>query len=180
MNEVDVGKGIAKFLCGALLLVAVAFGVAEAVSSNNNNGATMPTMAPTASPNMAPTASPTTLEFAQLLNLIEAGTSDINFLQDRTTLQYEALDWLANVDAWEVDMDSVPSQVFVERYVLALLFLSTNGYLWRSGCNFLTPTSVCEWNNGRRGVFCDEDDLIVALSLGNSKHKEVDWFILLA
>jgi hypothetical protein len=48
-------------------------------------------------------------------------------LQNRTTQKYAALNWLANVDAWEADIGSVPSQVIVERYILALLFLSTNG-----------------------------------------------------
>jgi hypothetical protein len=114
-----------------------------------------------------------------LLDIIGAATSDIEFLQNRTTLQYAALDWLANEDAWEVDIDSVPSQVFVTRYALALLFFSTSGRSWINGCNFLTPTSVCEWTNGDRGVTCNEDELVVALLLGKkSKHEEVDLFLL--
>jgi hypothetical protein len=139
----------------ALLIVGVVVGVVVAVLGGKDGDP--PTMAPTATvvKTPDPTASPTILatspKFTQLLNLIGAVTSDIMFLQNRTTLQYAALDWLANVDAWEVDIDSVPPQVFVERYVLALLFLSTDGPSWRKGLNFLQPTSVCDWP----GVTCD-------------------------
>jgi hypothetical protein len=126
---------------------------------------TMPTMAP-----MAPTGSPTLAKFTQLLDIIRAVTSDIDLLQDRTTFQYVALDWLANVDTWEVDIDSVPSQVFVERYVLALLFFSTNGRSWSNSYNFLTPASVCEWTDEGNGVACNEDELFVGLRLGKSNH----------
>jgi hypothetical protein len=132
---------------------------------------------------MAPTASPTIYsspKFTQLSNLVgEKVTLDIKALQNRTTLQYAAMDWLANEDAWEVDIDSVPSQVFVERYVVALLFLSTHGTSWRNNYNFLTPTSVCEWNiTGETGVACNEDELVVGLHLGKSKHEELDFFNL--
>jgi hypothetical protein len=137
-----------------LLIVGVVVGVVVALGGKDGNP---PTMAPTATviKTPDPTASPTILatspKFTQLLNLIGAVTSDIQLLQDRTTLQYAALDWLANLDAWEVDVDSVPPHVFVERYVLALLFFSTNGLSWRKGLNFLKPTSVCKWP----GVTCD-------------------------
>ncbi len=139
----------------------------------------LPNMAPTGTLNQtlaltAPTILSTSPKFAQLLNLIgKEVTSDIKALQNRTTLQYAALEWLANVDAWEVDMDSVPSQVFVERYVLALLYLSTNRRLWINRFKFLFPTSVCEWTSGGIGVACNEDELVVALSLSKSKHEEV-------
>jgi hypothetical protein len=119
----------------------------------------MPTMTPTAVNEMlAPTGSPTTLstspKFTQLLNITSAVTSDIKLLQDPTTFQYAALDWLANEDGWWVDIDSFPPQVFVERYVLALLYFSTNGTSWRKDLNFLMPTPVCDWS----GVTCDASD----------------------
>jgi hypothetical protein len=140
-----------------LLIVGVVVGVVVALNGKDGDP---PIMTPTVTVNQtpAPTAPPTILstspKFTQLLNLIGAVTSDIKFLQDRTTLQYAALDWLANMDAWEVDIDSVPPQVFVERYVLALLFFSTNGPSWRKGLNFLKPTSVCDWP----GVTCEGID----------------------
>jgi hypothetical protein len=80
----------------------------------------MPTMAPTATVNeiLAPTASFTILftspKFTQLLNITGAVTSDIKSLQDPTMFQYAALDWLANVDGWWVDINLVPPQFFVE------------------------------------------------------------------
>jgi hypothetical protein len=157
-----------------LLLIIVGVVVGVVVASGGRDG-DPPTMAPTASPTIL-SPSP---KFTQLLNIIGADTSDIELLQNSTTLQYEALHWLANMDAWEVDIDSFTSQeVFVERYVLALLFLSTNENSWIKDYNFLTPTSVCEWKNGEGGVVCNEDGLFVALNLGKSKHEEVDWLVL--
>jgi hypothetical protein len=110
----------------------------------------------------APTTSSTIYspKFTQLLNDIGGVTSDIKFSQDRTTLQYAALDWLFNVDTWEADIDSVPAQVFVKRYVMALLFLSTNRKLWKKVYHFLTPASVCDWSekskdDSIKGVICD-------------------------
>jgi hypothetical protein len=149
-----------------LIIVGVVVGVVVALGGK---GGDPPTMAPTATVGKtpAPTASPTIYtspKFTQLLNLLGAVTPDIKLLQDPTTFQYSALDWLANVDAWEVDIDSVPPQVFVERYVLALLFLSTNGKTWSQGYNFLTPTSVCDWSgksddDSIKGVICDGTDV---------------------
>jgi hypothetical protein len=92
--------------------VGVVLGVAVALGNKGDNPPTVDNVVPTATmnPPPAPTASPTMLstspKFAQLLNLIgKEVTSDIKALQNRTTLQYAALEWLANVDAWEVDID---------------------------------------------------------------------------
>jgi hypothetical protein len=39
--------------------------------------------------------------------------------------------------------------------------------------NFLSASSVCEWNHGGRGVACNGNDLVIAVNLGQSKHEEV-------
>jgi hypothetical protein len=141
-----------------LALVGVVVGVVVALTKKD---AAAPTMAPmiaevieTQDPTTSPTMLEVTTKFTQLVNLIGAVTPDVNF-EDRTTPQYVALDWLANVDTWEVDIDSVDPQVFVERYVLALLFLSTEGESWRKDYNFLAPTSVCDWSQSVKGVICN-------------------------
>jgi hypothetical protein len=171
-----------------LIIVGVVVGVVVASGGRDGDPPTMAptasptTMTPTASPStsMTPTASPTTIsKFTKLLNIIGAVTSDIELLQDRTTPQGDALDWLANVDTWEVDINSVPSQVFVARYVLALLFYSTKGRVWEISDNIFLPTSVCAWSiDGSPVVGCNEDESVVSLSLSKLKHEEVDSFIL--
>jgi hypothetical protein len=165
--------------------VGVFVGVGAALGKKDNyprmNRTPAPTASPTMNPTPAPTASPTILytrpTFTQLLNLIGNVTSDIEFLQNRTTpLQYAALDWLANVDTWEVDIDSIQEpQVFVERYVLALLFFSTNGTLWKNQ-NFLNSTSVCDWSGkdddgNSKGVTCDGND-VSGLEMGTYDIKQ--------
>jgi hypothetical protein len=156
-------------LLAALLLIIVGVVVGVAVASHDEPVPTVnKTPAPTASPTGTLSTSP---KFTQLLSLIGQVTSDIESLQNITTLQYAALNWLANVDDWEVDIDSVPPQVVVERYVLALLYYSTNGTSWRKDYNFLTPTSVCDWSRKSsddiiKGVICDGIDYVSRLEMG--------------
>jgi hypothetical protein len=79
-----------------------------------------------------------------------------------------------------LDLDSTPTVILVERYALAVLYYAAGveGQL-RNELNFLSASSVCEWNNGLvdlslRGVACNGDDLVVDLVLyGKSKHEEV-------
>ncbi len=66
----------------------------------------------------------------------------------------------------------------LERYVLAVLYFATSGEGWLNVLNFLSSSSVCTRSNGGKGVSCDQDDLVVALLLGKSKHAEV--FVLIS
>jgi hypothetical protein len=68
-----------------------------------------------------------------------------------------------------LDLDSTPT--LVKQYILAVLYFATSGEGWGGQLNFLSASSVCEWNNGERGVLCNGDDLVVALLLGKSKHE---------
>jgi hypothetical protein len=62
--------------------------------------------------------------------------------------------------------------ILVERYVLAVLYFSTSAQGGLDVLNFLSASSICEWNNEDGGVDCNEDDLVVALFLGMSKQEE--------
>ncbi len=68
-----------------------------------------------------------------------------------------------------VDMDSTPTVILVQQYVLAVLYFATSAEGGLNVLNFPTASSVCEWT----GVVCNRDDLVVALLLGKSKHGEV-------
>jgi hypothetical protein len=123
----------------------------------------VPTAAPTTFTTKSPTVAPTrytTPEFDGLLKLIgPLVTDNIQTLQDPTTPQYLALDWLANVDGYKASDDFfiTPEQVFIERYVLALLYFSTNGRFWTNQYNFILPRSICDWSDeGGNGVLCNE------------------------
>jgi hypothetical protein len=152
-EEVEVEKevrlcGLSRNFCYLLLsagIVVVAVGVVVGVVTE------------------APTASPAIFseKMTNMLDLIGPTiTSNIELFQDPKTPQYAALQWLADLDEWnmDIDIDSPPIQVWVERYVLALLYHSTNGNSWSTEFNFLQSTSACEWSNLEleEGVICDD------------------------
>jgi hypothetical protein len=129
------------------------------ISSENMN--TTNTLAPTVYTAVAPTAS-LAISSEKMKNLMDligpTVTSNTELFQDPKTPQYAALEWLADIDEWNtgIDIDSLPLQVWVERYVLALLYLSTNGNSWSTEFDFLHSSSVCEWSNrDLEGVICD-------------------------
>ena len=93
--------------------------------------------------------------------------------QDESRPQFNALRWLADEDTAVHDLDSTPTVIVVERYVLAVFYYATSGGGWRGQRNFLSASSVCEWNNEEGGVDCDGDGLVVSLFLGKSWHEEV-------
>jgi hypothetical protein len=125
--------------------------------------------APTKSPNEAPPACTRTSLDCLAEILLQNEVSDAEALQDESSPQFLALRWLANNDTSVLDLDSTPTVILVERYVLAVLYFATSAEGGLNVLNFLTASSVCEW----KGVLCNGDDLVVALLLGKSKHGEV-------
>jgi hypothetical protein len=167
-NEVEDDEicGNTRKCCCLLLVIGfllVATGVAVAVVFATTPSPITMAMAPTDPPTVVPTDAPTNAptrytseRFQFLLDLIgPTVTSNIQFLQDPETPQYAALEWMADVDEWNLDINSLPLQLWVERYVLVLFYLSTNGKTWREQYNFLQETSVCEWSELNEGVICD-------------------------
>jgi hypothetical protein len=143
-------------------LVVIILGVVLGTRADTELSTASPANFTTGSPTVAPTRY-TTSDFDGLLNWIgPLVTDNIQTLQDPTTPQYVAFDWLANVDGYKASDDFfiTPEQVFIERYVLALLYFSTNGNSWKNQYNFTLPRSICDWNDeggdGVRGVLCNE------------------------
>ena len=64
---------------------------------------------------------------------------------DTTSPQYKALEWLVYNDTSIDNVRSRPISIVIERYILAVLFFSTNGYGWKSNDGFLTPQHYCDW-----------------------------------
>jgi hypothetical protein len=110
--------------------------------------------------------------------LLQNEVSGAEALQDDSSPQFQALRWLANEDSAALYLDSTPTVIFIERYVLAVLYFATSAGGGLNVLNFLSASSVCQWNNGEIGVVCDGDDLVVSLLLGKSKHEEVIVLIL--
>jgi hypothetical protein len=167
-------KGIG-FLIGAalaLLVVGVILGVTIPLSINNDKDSLSidSVVTPTQSP--APTAASTACTSMDCLAeiLLHNEVSDAEALQDDSSPQFLALRWLADNDPAVLDLDSTPTAILVERYVLAVLYFATSTEGGLNGQNFLlSASSVCEW----KGVFCNTDALVVNLLLSKSNHAEV-------
>jgi hypothetical protein len=125
-----------------------------------------------------PTATPTACTSRECLLgeiLLQNEISGAEALRDDSSPQFQALRWLSsNEDTAVLDLDSTPTVIIVERYILAVLYFATSAEGGLNVLNFLSSSSVCEWNNRGRGVLCNADDLVVALLLGGkSNHEEV-------
>jgi hypothetical protein len=147
-NEVVVRKGIAMLLCGGLLLVALAVGVAVAVTLNKDDGGK----------SESPTLAPFSLQD-------EHGDS---VFDDPGSPQSLAMEWLAEDTVWQVENSTLRMET---RYGLAVLYYSTQGDTWQSTYEFLTDSNECTWHNGdeehnRRSVICNEEDQGTGISLG--------------
>jgi hypothetical protein len=93
---------------------------------------------------------------------------DDKLFDDTNSAQYLALEWLALEDPMQLDLDSTPFQTLKNRYIIVLLYYSTNGQNWKNQYSFLSNTSVCVWNKKHEmtpidavvdeGVHCDPTD----------------------
>ena len=103
-------------------------------------------------------------------------------LLNETTAQFEALNWLSNEDTFGIPLVGSNSldleDSLVERYVVALLYFSTDGTNWTSSYDFLTNTSVCEWQltvtdsneTSSDGIRCNEKGFVDSISFGKSSY----------
>jgi hypothetical protein len=96
--------------------------------------------------------------------------SGIQSLIDPRTPQYSALLWLADDDPAFLDLVKTPFESISDRYKLALLYFATSGSTWRMQHDFLTETSICDWNDGLaggvfEGIKCEENQ-VVEIMLG--------------
>jgi hypothetical protein len=98
-------------------------------------------------PTDPPTPLPTSPQFNAVAALVESefGTS----LEDTSTPQYRAAEWLANVDTmFDFVSGSIDTAHFRQRFALVLLYYATEGYTsWKYQANFLSPgVHECDWN----------------------------------
>ena len=103
-----------------------------------------------------------------LMDLI-ANTSPVNgeALSDPLTPQGRALSWLEG----NKNLGNYTDQQKIQRYVLATLYYSTKGELWKNSTGWLSDESECDWYRSRdEGEQCI-DGALVALSLADNNLK---------
>jgi hypothetical protein len=82
--------------------------------------------------------------------IIESALETIGPLDD---LNQHAVDWLIQDDTWLPD-DTSDASVWIQRYVMYILFKKTCGHEWQEDDGWLGATSICD---GWFGVSCDGD-----------------------
>ena len=85
--------------------------------------------------------------------LVTKDVSDIMTLLPNNTMspQYLAARWIATIDSHQLNIPKVDGSTskdeypFLQRYSLAVLFLSIGGLRWKFNLNFLSGTHECAW-----------------------------------
>jgi hypothetical protein len=175
------------FIFLIIIITALASGLSMLFLRNDDNEQNIPTAAPGPAPTFSPqptlapvpTAAPTA-RFDWLMDLLQDFVDDTTPWEDTATPQYKALDWLAYVDAWtplNIENSGVPIQAILERYALAVVYMSFNGDNWVQESEFLNIYwRVCDWQTlycysandcETFGVTCT-GQFVTGLSLGKS------------
>jgi hypothetical protein len=78
-------------------------------------------------------------------------------LVDHFPLHVDAKNWICDADTWvPLANDFDPDRLWNERYAMAVLYYSTNWNGWSSNDEWLSSTSVCDWD--MRGDACGGSD----------------------
>jgi hypothetical protein len=84
------------------------------------------------------------LRYEQALGIIGPLVGSV--VNDNTSPQHRALNWLANVDPAQLDFEDTGLDQLLQRYVLTVVYYATGGENWEYQYNFLSISNVCDWN----------------------------------
>ena len=88
----------------------------------------------------------------------ELGVVSMSDLRDMSTPQGKAFNWIASLD----EMQLCPGDDrLIQRYVVVVLYFSTNGGGWNDKTSWLNPATECEW----AGLTCNLVGEIVGVEL---------------
>ncbi|CAJ1967632.1 unnamed protein product [Cylindrotheca closterium] len=112
--------------------------------------------------------------------IAEAGVTPMEVLGDKTSIQYAALQWVANKDPAKL---KTYDSALMERYILAVFYYASNPDEWTNNDGWMTATGYCAWY----GVECvprddatqesgisrtyDDNDAITGITLTNNNLK---------
>jgi hypothetical protein len=86
-----------------------------------------------------------------------------DWIDNFSSPQFQAMEWMAG--------HHVETTAMLERFALVTLFIATQGSRWKVQFEFLSKTkSICEWNDGQKGAFCDEKHHSVTKLLLGENH----------
>lgn len=61
--------------------------------------------------------------------------------------RFRALHWIANEDPQMISLESSKLQYIQQRYIMVLLYFSTQGWCWTNKLNWLGSFDVCRWEH---------------------------------
>jgi hypothetical protein len=147
-----------------LLVIGGGVGAAMALSGGKDAGTPMGdknSTTPTSVSDPAVTAQQKAALRLQLASL----SSDPSVLDDPTSPQGQALDWvLGDLQPSDLKLDGGDEARIETRYALAVLYYSTKGDSWTFPTNFLEPVHECDWSNVTCNMSGSQE--VVMISLG--------------
>lgn len=129
-----------------VIAIVVAIVVPLTTAPNNANNDTGTNQNPTN------TSTPTVSNYEFWRQLVETVSNNTNVLDNQTTPQYAALEWLASKDQFLVEYhqhEVLTDNILLERYAVVLFYFATGGTYWFDQRNFLSNSSVCQWRNNQ-------------------------------
>jgi len=115
---------------------------------------------------LAPTSSPSFSSDDSMISFLTSFGVDSSTFRDVESPQSQALDWLTDP---EFNRKLTATFDTIQRYVLAVMYFTTNGTEWANSDGWLTAASVCEWfTAGSIRTVCSDDGLLTQLNLSRN------------
>ena len=141
-------RPVAMIALVAICILALILGLSLGVTGNKSSAQTPAATDNVATYTQAPTAAP--LDRFQATVAFLSTLTDADFSEDSNTPHYQAAYWIAWDDDYQLDIPSQDDTIdtayeFVERWVVALIYFQMNGQSWDIQFEWLTDTSICDW-----------------------------------
>ena len=169
-NDTNQKCRVSMSILGCIVTVCTLIVLLVVFVPNQSGPEDLRTAVPTAAPQQETEDDETDME--KLFKLL-GPISGEDVLWDETTPQHQAMVWLDstnltqywNVHSTDNTFEPLHMVSLVERYVVAVLYYSTNGPGWMEDMNFLSDNSICEWKGTENGIKCNEEGDVVEIRL---------------
>jgi Leucine-rich repeat (LRR) protein len=121
------------------------------------------------------TSEDTAKRFVDIATLISnMGWASASILRQPGSPQMQAVDWLANDDPMQLDVDA--TEEFMNRYLLATIYYALGGWNWSYDLHWLSANKVCDWKTSFEteegipieiGVSCHDGSSVKEIFLPN-------------
>jgi hypothetical protein len=134
----------------------------------------------------APTLPPGEVRFNSIVDFLSS-VSDPILLNELGTVQNKAANWMGSGDTRQYPVPSsftsISAYGFVQRYVLAVLYLALDGEQWPFQADFLKGVPECEWTETLKtnegdydlGVTCDAESEVTTLFFRKYLFERVEF-----